>query len=84
VVLRSWTWDSFLSALAAARAKTLHVRQVQPELYDSHSKTSSLPRSHSVAMKRSGSGRVARKVGSYDDSAESAESSTNEVQKPTG
>lgn len=35
-------------------------------------------------MKRSGSGRVARKVGSYDDSAESAESSQNEVQKPTG
>jgi hypothetical protein len=36
------------------------------------------------AMKRSGSGRVARKVGAYDDSAESAESSPNEVQKPTG
>jgi hypothetical protein len=35
-------------------------------------------------MKRSGSGRIARKVGSYDDSAESAESSQNEVQKPTG
>ena len=35
-------------------------------------------------MKRSGSGRVARKVGSYDDSAESAESSQNDVQKPTG
>lgn len=35
-------------------------------------------------MKRSGSGRVARKVGAYDDSAESAESSPNEVQKPTG
>jgi hypothetical protein len=35
-------------------------------------------------MKRSGSGRVARKVGAYDDSAESAESSSNEVQNPTG
>lgn len=35
-------------------------------------------------MKRSGSGRVARKVGAYDDSGESAESSSNEVQKPTG
>ncbi|OAL07291.1 hypothetical protein IQ06DRAFT_372290 [Phaeosphaeriaceae sp. SRC1lsM3a] len=34
-------------------------------------------------MKRSGSGRVARKVGAYDDSGESAESSSNEVQKPT-
>ncbi|KAH7087055.1 nineteen complex-related protein 2-domain-containing protein [Paraphoma chrysanthemicola] len=35
-------------------------------------------------MKRSGSGRVARKVGAYDDSAESADSSPNEsgVQKP--
>ena len=36
-------------------------------------------------MKRSGSGRVARKVGSYDDdSAESANSSQNEIQKPIG
>jgi hypothetical protein len=35
-------------------------------------------------MKRSGSSRVARKVGAYDDSTESAESSSNEVQKPTG
>jgi len=35
-------------------------------------------------MKRSGSGRVARKVGAYDASEESAESSPNEVQKPTG
>jgi hypothetical protein len=35
-------------------------------------------------MKRSGSGRVARKVGAYDDSAESAESSPNEAQTPTG
>jgi hypothetical protein len=35
-------------------------------------------------MKRSGSGRVARKVGAYDDSSESADSSPNEVQKPTG
>ncbi|KAH7076846.1 nineteen complex-related protein 2-domain-containing protein [Paraphoma chrysanthemicola] len=36
-------------------------------------------------MKRSGSGRVARKVGAYEDSAESADSSPNEsgVQKPT-
>ncbi|KAF2831306.1 hypothetical protein CC86DRAFT_452395 [Ophiobolus disseminans] len=33
-------------------------------------------------MKRSGSGRVARKVGAYDASEESAESSPNEVQKP--
>jgi hypothetical protein len=37
-------------------------------------------------MKRSGSARVARKIGSYDDdeSPESATSSQNEVQKPTG
>lgn len=35
-------------------------------------------------MKRSGSGRVARKVGAYDASEESAESSPNEVQKPAG
>ncbi|KAF1912270.1 nineteen complex-related protein 2-domain-containing protein [Ampelomyces quisqualis] len=35
------------------------------------------------AMKRSGSGRIARKVGAYDDSADSAESSSTEVQKPT-
>ncbi|KAH8732783.1 nineteen complex-related protein 2-domain-containing protein [Phaeosphaeriaceae sp. PMI808] len=34
-------------------------------------------------MKRSGSGRIARKVGAYDDSEESTESSQNEVQKPT-
>lgn len=35
-------------------------------------------------MKRSGSGRVARKVGAYDASEESAEGSPNEVQKPAG
>jgi hypothetical protein len=35
-------------------------------------------------MKRSGSGRVARKVGAHDASEESAESSPGEVQKPTG
>jgi hypothetical protein len=35
-------------------------------------------------MKRSGSGRVARKVGAHDTSEESAESSPGEVQKPTG
>lgn len=37
-------------------------------------------------MKRSGSTRVARKIGSYDDSesAESANSSQNEAQKPAG
>jgi hypothetical protein len=37
-------------------------------------------------MKKPGSARVARKIGSYDDdeSAESANSSQNEVQKPTG
>ncbi len=36
-------------------------------------------------MKRSGSGRVARKVGSYDDdSTESANSSQNETSKPAG
>ncbi|KAL5116908.1 hypothetical protein ACEQ8H_005125 [Pleosporales sp. CAS-2024a] len=34
-------------------------------------------------MKRAGSGRVARKIGAYDDSAESTESSSNQVQKPT-
>jgi hypothetical protein len=40
-----------------------------------------------TAMKRSGSGRVARKIGLYegdDDSAKSAESSSNEVKKPIG
>ena len=38
-------------------------------------------------MKRSGSTRVARKIGSYDDdesTAESANNSQSEVQKPTG
>lgn len=43
-------------------------------------------------MKRSGSNRVARKIGSYDDndsgndpaSAESGHSSQNEAEKPSG
>lgn len=39
-----------------------------------------------TVMKRSGSTRVARKIGSYDDddSADSANNSQSEVQKPTG
>jgi hypothetical protein len=78
-VAELWLRDSFLSALAAARAKIRHVRWLRPgELYINHITHST------AAMKRSGSGRVARKVGAYDDSAESTESSSNEVQKPTG
>lgn len=50
--------------------------------------TETIDTHHSITpdMKRSGSARVARKIGSYDDddSAESANNSQSEVQKPTG
>ena len=85
--------DSFLLLSSiAARAGWKHVSEVLPgPLHHTSScdKTVAYEKScenRTRKMKRSGSTRVARKIGSYDDeeSAASASSSQNEVQKPAG
>jgi hypothetical protein len=82
------TQDSFLVVRLGARARSLAEGSL--EIFQGRNYYNHFDRflaTVETAMKRSGSGRVARKIGSYegdDDSAKSAESSSNEVKKPIG
>lgn len=77
---------SFLMLGAERSVRIKHVSAVActvPDTLHLHD-TIAIP---GLEMKRSGSNRVARKIGSYDDdepSAESANNPQNQVQKPAG
>src|SRR4051812_29029554 len=76
VVVESCSWDSFL--VVGPCQEHEHVRRCSLNHYFANINTAT--QSHVLSpltMKRSGSGRVARKVGAYDASEESAESSPN-------